>query len=91
MKQKKTKIDMLRAGKAPGFFLGGGAPLRNVVIDFEVKRNLKRVRLTRSVTFSIPEPSLSKQSARSVMHQREALWGREWVCQKGPEQENYYM
>ena len=36
---------MLRAGEDPGFFLGGGAPLRNVVIDLEVKRNLKRVHI----------------------------------------------
>ena len=31
----------MNQGADPGFFLGGGAPLRNDVTDGEVKNNLK--------------------------------------------------
>ena len=35
------------AGADPGFFLGGGAPLRNDVTDGEVKKKLKSNTYTR--------------------------------------------
>ena len=41
-------------GADPGFFLGGGAPLRNDVTDGEVKKILKRIRIYEEESFILP-------------------------------------
>ena len=41
VKAANTSQSMSTSGADPGFFLGGGGPLRNAVTDGEVKKKLK--------------------------------------------------